>query len=285
MNSESNAAILFIYHSAFAECQNRIELLRLINPGVPIYALFGGERRDLKEAQKMIELVDNHWHYPGEEDAKWKWLNVDIMVADWFMDCGQALPWEKLIIYPWDTLCLRPLNDFAAEVTKNNQVLIYPQVKLISELKKNNWWWANQPECQEFVECVQNYFGRVPSKKALIGRAMFLVVFTKFAFAKIAPILRDFPGMCEYRFATLLKMMRVSIISTQLLSIYEPNMYDKRYANFLKEEISFKTVYETFKMNDEITLFHPVYKLSLKRFMKFFKVSSSGAVSIRSSSK
>jgi hypothetical protein len=285
MRSRSDTAILFIYHSSFAACQKRIAFLRLINPGVPIYALFGGERRNLKRAQKMIELVDDHWHYPGAEDSHWKWLHVDIMLADWFMTRGQSLPWTKLIIYPWDTICLRPLTDFADELTKKNQALIYPHVKQLSDLKAQNWWWTNQPEYQEFIECLQQYSGKVPNKKSLIGRAMFLVAFTKFAFAKIAPILRDFPGMCEYRFATLLKMKKVNIISTQLLPEYEPATYDQDYANFVKEEVRLKLIHEAFKKDEQITLFHPVYRLNVNRFLKWFEVSSTGVVSIRSSLK
>jgi len=61
--------------------------LRHRNPGVPIFALYGGPPDEASRYQAAVgALVDDFWSFPGEKDSAWKWRNGDRVLSRWFTD-------------------------------------------------------------------------------------------------------------------------------------------------------------------------------------------------------
>ena len=85
-------AILFRFHKDAKICESRIELLRELNPEVPIFGL--GERIEgldkLEDSGlKDIYVIDN-------ESAEWKWKNGDLAIKRWFNEIGHKYSFDML---------------------------------------------------------------------------------------------------------------------------------------------------------------------------------------------
>jgi hypothetical protein len=75
-------AALFWFYADFDVCENRLRLLRLFNPGLPIYGLYGGSAEDVEEARRRLgPLLDDFYAYGGAEPAAWKWRHGDRVIA------------------------------------------------------------------------------------------------------------------------------------------------------------------------------------------------------------
>jgi hypothetical protein len=80
-------AILFRFHREPAVCRTRLELLRSLNPGVPIYGL--GEPIGLDGAFEDLHVIE-------DRPPEWKWQHGDLAVADWYRAVGRERPFDVL---------------------------------------------------------------------------------------------------------------------------------------------------------------------------------------------
>lgn len=285
-HSEKSFGILFVYHFNWNICKERILLLRLLNPGVPIYGLYGGPDEDLPQTEEIAALLDDHWCYPNnpslsnESNADWKWLNVDIMICRWHEARGNTLPWGFIVVHPWDTLYLEPIKTYVDELKHPKQTMIYPQVRDTATLKAIDWVWTNSETFSRFEAYMNEYF---PQSVQTIGTPMFIVILPRAVLHDIAGPLQKAPGMCEYRFPTLAKQFGADIVSTAQLPPIEASAELKKFVwpdstNPDKEEIKIETILEAFDRSPSIRLFHPVYHFGTYHFDPRFQLSESGEV-------
>jgi hypothetical protein len=101
-----SSAILFRFHKNLALCRNRLRHLRRLNPGVPIYGLYGGDSHFAGVANATLGGLLEHMHSLAGGRAFWKWADFDRAVASWFRDAGQELPFERLHMVEWDMILL-----------------------------------------------------------------------------------------------------------------------------------------------------------------------------------
>jgi hypothetical protein len=105
--------VLFRFHTDFSTCKNHLAILRTLNPGMPMYGLFGGAEQDVPQATQLP--LDHVWHIPLD-DPHWKWVNGDLCVRWWYTAVGRHIPFDMLHLVDWDLILLEPLERHFASV-------------------------------------------------------------------------------------------------------------------------------------------------------------------------
>lgn len=134
-------AVLFRYHKHQDVCANRLRLLRRLNPGIAIYGMYGGEKREKAWALDL----DDDYALPFT-DTRFKWEHGDLCVRRWFKDTGWRFSFDMLHVIEWDMILLKPLDEVLAHVREG---IALTALKPLKELKKEGWGWITQPDRQE----------------------------------------------------------------------------------------------------------------------------------------
>ncbi|MBY0403209.1 MAG: hypothetical protein K2X66_04875, partial [Cyanobacteria bacterium] len=242
---------------------------RHLNPTLTIHGLYGGTDQNRWGIEIVSPWLTTHWEYPLQDESasRWKWLNVDIMVAQWYEEFGHQLNWSFLCIHPWDVLCLRPLDRFMA-LRSQNQALLYPGPWNEIQLREVQWMWIERngvafDEFQPFKNQVQAHFQK---QVDIIASPLFLTILPRKFIEQSHRLLKTLPGMVEFRMPTLLKAQGVEILSPkqgvpeitlnpQILNFNWPDTLNPR-----REEITQDAIYQAFQGTPPQVLFHPVYK-------------------------
>jgi len=156
-------AILFWFYRDVTVCENRLRQLRRLNPGVPVFGLFGGPPDQIPIVEARLgRLVDDLWSYPEDRTAEWKWRNGDLMILSWFSDRGRTLPWDSVLLAQWDLLMLKGFGAFVPDLEKGEMLL--SGLRPVREVEP--WWqWlrgeARRAEYEEFISHVSARYGHV----------------------------------------------------------------------------------------------------------------------------
>jgi hypothetical protein len=135
--------ILFWFYRDVAVCQNRLRLLRRRNPGVPVYGLYGGPRRDAARFSAALgSLLDDFWAFPDDHSTQWKWRNGDIMLSRWFTARGETLQWDSVFLAQWDLVVVSPLATLLPPMGVGDMLI--SGVRPVREVE--SWWQWMRPE-------------------------------------------------------------------------------------------------------------------------------------------
>ncbi|TSC57438.1 MAG: Uncharacterized protein Greene041619_1170 [Candidatus Peregrinibacteria bacterium Greene0416_19] len=131
--------ILFRFHSNVAVCRQRLQLLAALNPGVPIYGIYGGDRREYPRIQRALRkqlthcfcipaiprpalmrmpLRDMHLH-ADDRDGYWKWSHGDLTMRMWYRAVGKNVPFDVAYLTEWDLLFFQPIEQLYRHVRRD----------------------------------------------------------------------------------------------------------------------------------------------------------------------
>jgi hypothetical protein len=158
-----NLAVLFWYFADFELCENRLQVLRTLNPSVPIYGLFGGPRVLEDDAREHLgRLLDDFYAFDEDRQAAWKWRHGDRLIAAWHRDRGVHLAWDTIVIVQWDMLVLAPLARLFAQLRKGEA--LFSGDRPASEVRA--WWgWLcgddreKREDAEAFVDLMHDEHG------------------------------------------------------------------------------------------------------------------------------
>jgi len=122
--------ILFRFHREPDVCRTRLELLRSLNPGVPIYGL--GEPIGLDGAFEHLHVIE-------DRPPEWKWQHGDLAVADWYRAVGRERPFDVLHLIEWDLLPCVPLAELYDHVPVDGLAL--SGLRPMTEARRDGWSW------------------------------------------------------------------------------------------------------------------------------------------------
>jgi len=130
-------AILFWFYKELDLCESRLVLLRLLNPRLEIFGLYGGPSDGAAEAERRLgKHLDDFYAYQGAENAAWRWRNGDRLIAAWHGERGRSLSWDTIIVAQWDALFLRPVRSLFRTLKPGEA--LFSGLRPESEVEQ--WW-------------------------------------------------------------------------------------------------------------------------------------------------
>jgi hypothetical protein len=133
-------------------CRDRVALLRRLNPDVPVYGLYGGDRplegAAIRAAGRAMLQLDGLWtRSPG--DGHWNWQHGDLALAAWFVDIGCGLEFDVVHYLEWDLLLLASLEEVYASVPPESVGLT--ALTPLTEVE-DRWEWLQSAEGRQAWE-------------------------------------------------------------------------------------------------------------------------------------
>ena len=103
--------ILFRFHKHPLICKNRLKILKKLNPKIPIYGLYGGDKKDFKKYEQILnKYLVNIYQIKGKSSF-WKWKNSDFAIGKWYREIGKSVTFDMVYIIEWDLLLLSSVNN------------------------------------------------------------------------------------------------------------------------------------------------------------------------------
>lgn len=198
-------AVLFVYHELPATCASRLRVLRRVNPGLPLYGIYGGTPEKEPHFEEVRSLLDDSWSASALGHPRWRWLNLDKVVGEWFEARGQALEWSWLFEHQMDLLCVRPIEEILRGL-EPDQLLIVDPPRTHTELLWSQWPWVclGLEDLSRFMQTIE---ARVGGPVALYGENIAYCAVPRRFVELYRPYLADLPGLMEYRLPTCARLL------------------------------------------------------------------------------
>jgi hypothetical protein len=249
-----NDIILFRYHDNPKLIRQRLLYLRNIEPEIPIFGIYGGDRSGFDKATRMLgDLLTDNYLIPVN-DKRWKWLHADITYKLWYDHVGKHLNFRYAYIIEWDLLMIGRMKHLYASATNQNIVCtgLIPLEKV-----EDFWYWTNsqnKPKVESFYKQVSQYYRKPFIKYASLGPGL------------CAPK-SFFEGLIEMKLfeADISDEIKIPVWS-QLMDIKPiPNDFYKKWFSYFEmqyfntniREIPVKTIIRESKKQNGRRVFHP----------------------------
>ena len=128
--------ILFWFYRDALLCENRLRMIRRLNPGVPIFGLYGGPLNEQAAYTKAASMMDDLWVFPDDMDTRWKWRNGDLVLSRWYAERGVTLAFDSVFLAQWDLVVTVPLKDLLPDLAPGEMLL--SGVRPVREVE--DWW-------------------------------------------------------------------------------------------------------------------------------------------------
>lgn len=133
--------VIFRFHVLADICLNRLELIAKLNPGTPIFGIYGGSDEDLPEIKKQLAPLLSSLFVIKGRTSEWKWQNFDLALRDWYTETGHAIDFDIAHIIEWDLILAQPLHKMYAHIGTNELALT--SLTKLSDVGPT-WMWTNQ---------------------------------------------------------------------------------------------------------------------------------------------
>jgi len=128
------SAILFRFHDNLNICKNRLKLLKKYNPNKKIYGL--GEK--ITNYKELFDSGLDDLYVITDKSSRWKWLNGDLAIRNWFINRGHKFSFDRLYVVEWDLIYLNNLNTIYEHIPKNGI-----GITGLQNINKTNKSWFN----------------------------------------------------------------------------------------------------------------------------------------------
>jgi hypothetical protein len=136
-------AILFWFYKDEHICVNRLKILRFFNKKASIFGLYGGKPSEAKRFKDLLSpYLDSFFAFTATEDSEWKWINGDLMIAEWYKTIGNQLEWDTIVIVQADMLLIGKVDSLFSGLKRDE--LLLSNLRPIKEVME--WWpWMKPP--------------------------------------------------------------------------------------------------------------------------------------------
>ena len=259
-----NISILFWFYKRLDICKDRLKTLRLYNPNVKIFGLYGGSISNINEVKSiMVPFLDDLYIFNKNKDSIWKWKNGDKLIASWYKDRGSQLDWETIFVVQWDMLVLAPLSQLF-NMLKPGQILL-SGFRPLEEVKED-WIWTdgsnydNKLEFDSFIEDLSkkyDYFG--PQFACLFIIVCLPRLFLEKYIDKKTPDI----GFLEYKIPTMAKVFGIPICNEHPYNpswSTRPKLNQEKILNAVGVEVPLSVILNEYSKPLGLKIFHPVRK-------------------------
>jgi len=238
---------------------NRIQLLRLFNPTIRIFGLFGGDEKYYQNIKKSLGNELEHIYCIPGKSAKWNWRNGDLALKLWYRDYGKDLLFDMLHIIEWDLLVLNSISQVYKCIPENGVGL--SGLTLLKNMDKEWYWTTKEPYKTEwekllaFVKDKYNY--NMELYACIAGGACFPKAFIEKYSAT------DIPELCndEARLPLFAQIFGFKLYDTGIYNRF--NVDEFKYFN-LKQQINTQIILKEISTVEGKRVFHPYYKVFCK---------------------
>jgi hypothetical protein len=249
--------IVFRFHKAPRVCRSRVALLHELNPGVPIYGLFGGERglRGLGLRVGANALIGLDGLYSSAGTGRWNWQHSDLVLAAWYRDVGFRIPFDIVHVIEWDLLLLESLESLYSAVPRGAVGLT--ALAPVSSLERE-WTWLRREESRREWELLLararaewDYDG-IPH--GCLGPGPCFPRSFLEGYAAMNP-----PALCndELRLPLFAQILGFPIVDTRLRGPWRGEREDP-FFHFRSQEIELSAIHAELAKPDGWRAFHPV---------------------------
>lgn len=228
-------------------------VLRELNPGVPVYGLFGGSSTSLRLAAKPLLGLDGV--YVSRQSARWNWQHSDLALAAWYRDVGQALSFDMIHLVEWDLLLAAPLDSLYGHVPEHAVGLT--ALTPIADLEQE-WTWLRKEESRREWEALlalaRAEFAYDGTPHGCIAGGLCLTrAFVEGYAALDAPAL----GNDELRLPLFAQILGFELVDTRLRGPWRGEQEDT-FFHFRNPEIELEAIRAELAKPDGWRAFHPV---------------------------
>jgi hypothetical protein len=169
-----NRIVLFYFHRHPLVCRNHLTLLRLFNPRLDMYGLYGGHDESFAFMRPFLGMLlgrhIKHIYRIKGKPGLWKWRNTDLAVRLWYQEIGRKLDFDMLHLVQWDLLLLAPIPSLYAQIPKG-AIGLSGLVEL--EKIRDRWYWTTDERAnrstEELFEHARRAFGYRGQPYACLG--------------------------------------------------------------------------------------------------------------------
>jgi hypothetical protein len=254
-------AILFWFYKEREVCKNRLIQIRKYNPGIKIFGLYGGEDHGFSEYEKSLaEHLDDLYGTGHGPDSRWKWLNGDLMIVDWYINRGQFLNWDCIVIVQWDMLVFESLKKVFSDLKKEEIFITYYR-RLTDEIERI-WAWTRpgSKHRDDYLEFKSHIHIHYDYKGEMWCCGFILEIFPRSFLEEYSKIEDKEIGFIEYRVPTYANIFGYKFLTKDLGEWYEGDK-DKSAINAWGVPISEGYIRNQLSQPKGFRLFHPYYTM------------------------
>jgi len=261
-----NLSIIFWFYKEPEICLNRLELIKKSNPGIRIFGLFGGGKKDEAIFKKILgkHLDDFYASSYCEANKDWKWINGDLMILDWYEKRGLKLNWDSVAVIQWDMLVFDALSKIFPKI-KNGQIYL-SGLRVLDDFIENRWSWTKKGGQERanylaFKKHIKKEFNYADDK--ILCSLFIFQIFPRIFFKKWLKIKNREIGMLEYKTPTYAKIFKTPFYQKDLgIRWFGDNPERKDTPmNARAIEIGEGFIKSELNKSDGYRLFHPYFKL------------------------
>lgn len=255
-------AILFWFYKEPEICENRLQLLKKNNPDLKIYGLFGGEKNESDKYKKLLGNYLDDFYVSPFENNRWKWINGDLMILDWFQKKGTDLEWDSIAIVQWDVLVFNSIKKQFEEIKKDEIYL--SGTRILDKEIENRWDWT-RPGGKEmnnyiqFLKYIRKNFGY---KSDVFCCKFIFQIFPRLFFEKYLTVKDKEIGMLEYKIPLYAKIFNIPFFEKDIGVWWfdTKRIIKNNPLNAGRKEINQLFIEAELKKKNGFRLFHPYFR-------------------------
>ena len=245
---------MFRFHDHFDVCENRLRMIKKLNPDVKIFGLYGGAAKSLQKAKDLLSgYFDNVYEIKGKT-SEWKWRHGDLAIREWFVDFGHQLKFDYVAVLEWDLVMFESLDKTYGHI-KSGCVGITGLIE--TKDVDIRWKWLYQEphksEWKELTKLVQEKYGYDDKLYASQGPGSYLPYKFLKKYAAVTA-----PATCndELRLPLYIKALGFDICDTNFFRKWFDDE-EPKYFNCWGAEIKLETISNELRKKEGRRVFHP----------------------------
>lgn len=255
--------VLLRFHKNPSLVQNRINLINYFNPEIEIYGLFGGNKKELPDFEKLTGF--KHLFFLDIKDRDIKWRFSDYSILNWYTNYGKNIEFDIVHTIEYDLVILESLEKTFPY--KENEKHIYITSLIELDLIKPEWNWYQNPdfpvaECKAFEALMKEKY----HLKKLYGSMAPGTTVTKEYLDGYSKLDLPLIAFDEMRFPAIAQILGIQMRDNGFVrDWFDEESLDFRLFNSDNHEVSLDELFKAYKSGYQ-RAFHPVYKeISLEK--------------------
>ncbi len=145
--------ILFRFHGYSEAYTSRLKSLIKLNPHIPIYGLYGGNKRAYNKIKKNFNQYFRNIYRIPVSNWRWRWKNGDLSINLWYKELGNKIDFDMVYIIEWDLLLFESVPKVYNHINKNSVGLT--GLKILGEVEDKWDWTSEEPSKTEWKKLLQ----------------------------------------------------------------------------------------------------------------------------------